>query len=100
MDIYRLLHNRLARGRLLLILNCEDMMSVELCLLLFCSIEVNCIPVEEFFPFGASAGDVVLDLGDDDYSDPIPLSPPFPLLGEHRTSLRVSYATFNSKVRI
>ena len=65
-------------------------MRVELCLLLmFCSIEVNCIPVEEFFPFGASAGDVVLDLGDDDSSDPIPLSPPFPLLGEHRTSLRV-----------
>ena len=66
-------------------------MKVELCMLLiFYSIEVNCIPVEKFFPFGASAGDVVLDLGDDDSSDPIPLSPPFPLLGEHRTSLRVS----------
>ena len=61
-------------------------MRVELCLLLvFYSIKVNCIPVEEFFPFGA----VVLDLGDDDSSDPIPLSPQFPLLGEHRTSLRV-----------
>ena len=56
-------------------------------LLVFCSIEVNCIPVEEFFR--ASAGDVVLYLGDDDSSDPIPLSPPFPLLGEQRTSLRV-----------
>ena len=67
-------------------------MRVELCLLLiFYSIEVNCIPVEEFFPFGAAAGDMVLDLGDDDSSDPIPLSPPFPLLGEHRTSLRVGY---------
>ena len=62
-------------------------------LLVFYSIEVNCIPVEEFFPFGESAGDVVLDLGDDDSSDPIPLSPPFPLLGEHRTSLRVGECT-------
>ena len=58
-------------------------------ILVFCSIEVSCIPVEEFFPFGASAGDVVLDLGDDNSSDPIRLSPPFPLLGENRTSLRV-----------
>ena len=64
-------------------------MRVCLLLLVFCSIEASCIPVEEFFPFGESAGDVVLDLGDDDSSDPIPLSPPFPLLGEHRTSLRV-----------
>ena len=59
-------------------------------LLVFCSIEVNCIPVEEFFPFGSS---VVLDLGDDDSSDPIPLSPPFPLLGEDRTSLTVGECT-------
>ena len=54
-------------------------------ILVFCSIEANCIPVEEFFPFG----DVVLDLADDGFSDPIPLSPPFPLLNELMTSLRV-----------
>ena len=71
-------------------------MRVCLLLLVFCSIEANCIPVEEFFPFGASAGDVVLDLGDDDSSDPIPLSPPFPLLGEQRTSLRVGRINIHS----
>ena len=27
-------------------------------MLVFCSIEANCIPVEEFIPFGSSAGDV------------------------------------------
>ena len=62
-------------------------MKVEFCLLLvFYSIEANCIPVEEFFPFGAAAGDVELD-----YSSLLSLSPPFPLLGELRTSLRVGY---------
>ena len=65
-------------------------MRVELCLLLvFCSIEANCIPVEELFPFGASAGDMEIEYYD--YSSLISLSPPFPLLGELRTSLRVGY---------
>ena len=63
-------------------------MKVKLCLMLvFCSIEANCIPVEELFPFGASAGDVEIEYFE--YSRLIPLSPPFPLLGELRTSLRV-----------
>ena len=62
---------------------------MRVCLLVFCLIEANSIPVEEFFPFGEDAGDVVIHLTDISSSDPIPLSPPFPLLGEHRTSLRV-----------
>ena len=70
--------------------NQRTKLKMRVCLLLvFYSIKVNCIPVEEFFPFGASAGDVVLDLSDDGSSDPIPLSPPFPLLNELMTSLRV-----------
>ena len=58
-------------------------------MLVFCSIEANCIPVEEFIPFGASAGDVEVE-----YYESlrlIQLSPPFPLLGELRTSLEVGY---------
>ena len=66
-------------------------MRIELCLL-FLFYEANCIPIESFFPFGASAGDVALNLSDDGSSDPIPLSPSLPFLGEQRTSLRVSYA--------
>ena len=60
-------------------------MRVELHLLLIiCSIEANCI---QFFPFGEAAGDVELSR----YLSLIQLSPPFPLLGELRTSLRVGY---------
>ena len=64
-------------------------MRVCLLLLVLCSIEANCIPVEEFFPFGEDAGDMVIYLTDINSSDPISLSPSYPLLGEHRTSLRV-----------
>lgn len=51
----------------------------------------NCIPEELFFPFGGIAGDEVLSLGDDSSSQPIPLNPPYPVLGRQRTSLRVRY---------
>ena len=61
-------------------------MRVELCLLMvFCSIEANCIPVGEFFSFGTAAGDVVLS-GD---SVQLFLNPLFPILEEEKTSLIV-----------
>ena len=47
--------------------------------------------LKSFFPFGASAGDVALNLSDDGSSDPIPLSPSLPFLKVNKTSLRVSY---------
>jgi hypothetical protein len=51
--------------------------------------EADSIPIEEFFPFGSTAGDQVLSLGDDGTSVPLPLNPPYPILGVQRTSLRV-----------
>ena len=61
-------------------------MRIELCLLLvFYSIEVNCIPVEEFLPFGTAAGDVVLSGA----FRQLLLNPQFPILGEEKTSLIV-----------
>ena len=59
-------------------------------LVTLCSIVANCIPVEQFFPFRGAAGDVMLE---DYFSDPISLSPSFPLFGEHMTSLRVRLIT-------
>ena len=65
-------------------------MRMELCLLLlFYFIEANCIPIESFFPFGASAGD-------EEYRE-ISLSPPLPFLGENKTSLSVSILAMNEK---
>ena len=58
-------------------------------LLIVCSAEVNFIPLEQFFPFGTAAGDEILNLGDDDSSDLVSLSPPLTILGRQRTSLRV-----------
>jgi hypothetical protein len=57
--------------------------------------EADSIPIEEFFPFGRTAGDQVLRLGDPDdgSSVPLQLSPPYPILGVQRTSLRVCAAT-------
>ena len=48
-------------------------------------VEVSCIPLENFRPFG----DEQLHLGDDESSDLTYLSPPLPVLGRQVTSLRV-----------
>ena len=63
-------------------------------MLIFYSIKANSIGVGDFFLFGTAAGDVVIHLPDISSSDPIPLSPPFPVLGERRTSLRVGYKSY------
>ncbi len=51
---------------------------------------VSSIPLNQFFPLGASAGDVRLSLGDDSASPPIAVSPPFRIIGRQRNSLHVS----------
>ena len=61
---------------------------MRVCLLLvFYSIEANCIPVGEFFSFGTAAGDVVRS---EDSIQQLFLNPLFPILGAEKTSLIVS----------
>ena len=64
------------------------------------TVQVSSIPLEQFLPFGESAGDDRLSPGLDVSSPPITLSPPFVILGRERNPLHVSqfYLTLhNSK---
>ena len=65
-------------------------------LILF-SVEACCIPLHQFFPYGAIAGDKVLQgLDTDGSSSLISLSPGLNILGRQRTLLRVSFSCKNN----
>lgn len=52
--------------------------------------EIKSLRIEEFFPFGASAGDVTLFKNDDSFAGPIRISVAFPFFSKVYTSLFVN----------
>ena len=51
-------------------------------------------PLEEFYPFGLTAGDSNLPANDDNSTSSIPVSVSFPFFGSSYNSVFVSYFTF------
>ena len=52
---------------------------------------ITAIPLEDFYPFGASADDSFLPPNDDGFSNSILLDMPFPFFGTRQPSVFVSY---------
>lgn len=50
----------------------------------------GCIQLEDFYSFGAAAGDSELDRGDDEHSEPLQLSRAFPYYDQQESQLYVS----------
>lgn len=63
------------------------------------SIEVSSIPLDQFFPFGQSAGDTKLTLMNDDSSLHLDVSRPFTILNRQRNSFYVSYFDSYSEIK-
>ena len=51
----------------------------------------ECIQLDEFYPFGESAGDSELERGDDEAYGPLRLDHPFPYFDTDERNLYVSY---------